>query len=111
MKKSLILVTLFASMNSAYAATSKVSGVVTNVRIDQNGEGIITFDKSIENMASCTSEFYHKAYSFDANTEGGKAIYAMALAARTTSKPMTAYGIGSCSEYPDTVESIWYGNM
>lgn len=111
MKKLFILVALFACMNSAYAASSKVTGIVKNVRIDNNGEGMIRFDTSIENMASCAIEFYQKTYSFDANTQGGKAIYSMALAAKTTGNPMTAYGTGDCAEYPNTVESIWSGNM
>ena len=111
MKSILIAVALLTTMNGAYAASSKLTGIVKNVRIDNNGEGMIRFDTAIENMASCAIEYYQKTYSFDANTQGGKAIYSMALAARTTEKPMTVYGSGNCSEYPSTVESLWSGNM
>ena len=70
MKKLLILAALFASMNSAYAAgdISKITtGKIENVRVDNDGKGIIRFNKDIINITSCADEYYHSAFSFDVN--------------------------------------------
>ncbi|WP_299003905.1 hypothetical protein [uncultured Shewanella sp.] len=108
-KKFAILAALFICINSAYAAgtVSKITnGKINNVRVDANGKGIIRFNKDILNIANCTEEFYHSAFSFDVNTPGGQAIYSMALTAKAADKPIMAYGTGNCSEYTNTVESI-----
>ena len=45
---------------------------------------------------------------FDVNTDAGKAIYSMALAAASTGKSVPAYGTGQCDDYPNTVEGLLY---
>ncbi|WP_299494845.1 hypothetical protein [uncultured Shewanella sp.] len=109
MKKLVILAALFICVNSAYAAgdISKITnGKIENVRIDNDGKGIIRFNKDILNITSCADEYYHSAFSFNVNTPGSQAIYSMALTAKAADQPIMAYGTGSCSEYSNKVESI-----
>jgi hypothetical protein len=85
---------------------------VKSVRVDQNGKGIVEFSKPlIEHSGarpSCGSYLSHLA--FDVNTEGGKAIYSLVLAARSNGQRIFALGTGNCSTY-GVVENWAWGMM
>lgn len=86
MKKIIFGISIFmySSMSLGYGS---VEGKVLDVRIDRDGRGIIKFDGPIEREpASCRVAAYSSHFSFDASTDGGKAIYTMALAARVPQK-------------------------
>ena len=105
-----ILIVLYAS--SAYSFGKVNQAYVVNVRVDRNGWGIVTFDSPIVgDYAPKRNANYVNHFSFDTNTEGGKALYTMALTAVASGKRITAYGTGACSEYTDTVESWSYGHL
>ncbi len=104
---------LFASLLSFNAAANgAISGAkVLQVRIDRGGQGMIVFDQVTSGTRpSCVVADYTNAFSFDANTAPGRAIMAMALAAKATGSPVHAYGFGSCPTYGGQyVEDISYG--
>ena len=85
------------------------TGKVTEVRIDRDGRGIISFDGQIaHNPATCRTSPYFSHFSFDATTEGGKAIYSMAITAAATGKRVSAIGTGTCQDYNSLIESLRY---
>jgi hypothetical protein len=91
-------------------AAGAVYAKVAHVRVDRNGWGIIEFALPISGTpAACRSAPYLSHFSFDSNTAGGKALYAMALSASASGKFLLAYGTGACSEYAGIVESMSYG--
>lgn len=111
MQRAIILISILLISNGAQAI-GHVSGTVKSVRVDRNGWGMIQFSVPIgHEPASCRSSSYTSHLSFDTNTEGGKAIYSMGLAAAASGKKITACGTGSCSEYPGIVESMSYGHF
>ena len=111
MTKLLIILSVFSISNVAQAIGS-ISATVADVRVDRSGLGIIAFSQSIGGeAAACRVTPYTSHFSFDAKTEGGKAIYSMALTAVASGKKMVAYGTGSCLDYANTVESISYGHL
>ncbi|WP_394203812.1 hypothetical protein [Marinagarivorans algicola] len=108
MKKIIFGACMFFVSNLSYAY-GIANSTVDLVRIDRNGKGMIKFDSSIgHEPASCTSATYVSYMSFDANTDGGKAIYSLALAAAASGKKVIAYGTGTCGDYSNVVESISY---
>lgn len=88
-----------------------VDAIVTQVRIDQDGRGMVVFEQQLGGTpATCVHPAYTNALSFDANTAGGKAIMAMALAAKASATRITAYGNATCSIYGGAnVEDWMYG--
>ena len=83
------------------------------VRVDIDGRGMVVFDQPLAGSpASCTHPAYTNAFSFSTATDGGKAILAMALTAKTTGARVYAYGTGACSIYGGSwVEDMFYGVM
>jgi len=108
MKKIAIL--MVGLMLSGYA--SAIGGIIATivaVRVESSGQGMVIFNQSIGgNPPSCVIPAYKNALAFDANTTGGKAILAMALAAKASGSQVTAYGLGTCSLY-GVVEDWNYG--
>lgn len=98
---------------SANAAGVVDSAKVIQVRIDQDGKGMVVFDKVIGGApATCIHPAYVNALSFDATTSGGKAIMAVALAAKATDVTITVYGTGACGVYGGAHVEDWsYGVM
>ena len=108
MKKYILALCLISFCGFSYAYGT-YSGKVKDVRIDRSGLGIIEFDGQIGSQpASCRLAPYTAHMSFDANTEGGKGIYAMALMAIASGKSVSAIGTGACSDYSGIVESLSY---
>ena len=102
--KAVLLLCVFAS-NSYANTVAGTSGPfsVDAVRVDRTGKGYVTFSSDlVGNPPSCGTRT--KDMSFDVNTEGGKAVYALALAAYSANKRLYAIGTGTCLEY-STVES------
>lgn len=109
--KFILLVSLFSSQVLAIGKAE--NAIVSDVRIDRSGNGIVAFNKAISGTpASCrNAEGYANHFSFNTNTEGGRAIYAMVLSAAATRSPITAYGTGTCNEFSNYVESWEYGHL
>jgi hypothetical protein len=73
---------------------------------------MVAFDIPITPVGSalaCVTPAYANALAFDANTAGGKAILATALAAKATGSIIIAYGTGACSIYSSVLEDWNYG--
>lgn len=87
------------------------SAKIIQVRIDQDGKGMVVFDRLIGGTpATCVHPTYKNALSFDATTNGGKAIMAVALSAKATGVAVTAYGTGTCGIYGGAHVEDWsYG--
>jgi hypothetical protein len=108
-RSSVLLVSLFAA--SAGFANGTVTGKVVNVRIDQSGKGIVYFDQTITGSPSCSMASYENGLSFDANTAGGRAIMARALAAKAAGETIKVTGSGACIHYGNSwVEDWLYGD-
>ena len=109
-KRATLLLVAMCCCSSAWSAGS-VSGKVIQVRVDKDGRGIVTFDTQVGGApATCRHSAYTNALSFDANTHGGKAIMALALAAKTSGSSVSAYGMGACSIYGGAWVEDWdYG--
>jgi hypothetical protein len=93
------------------AAGVVASGKVVQIRIDQDGRGMVIFDQSIGGTPpTCVHPAYTNALSFNTTTGGGKGIMAMAPAAKTTGAIVVAYGTGACTIYGGAHVEDWaYG--
>ena len=98
---------------STALAAGAASGVsVVNVRVDQDGRGVITFNAPLGNTPpSCVESVYASSLAFDANTAGGRSALAMFLTAKSLESVLTVYGLGTCSIYGGHVEDLNYGVM
>lgn len=86
-------------------AAGSISGTVTSIRIDQSGNGMVFFDKNVSGTPpGCVISAYQNAFAFNTNTAGGKAIYAMVIAAKASGATIVAYGLGTCGTFGSYVE-------
>ena len=91
-------------------AAGFVSGTVVSVRVDQTGHGMVFFSQAVGSAPpSCVISAYANALAFDANTAGGKAVLALALAAKATGAVISASGLGTCAIFSSFVEDWDYG--
>lgn len=91
-------------------AAGQVTSAVSSIRIDQSGNGMVFFDQNINGTRpGCMIVNYQNALAFNANTAGGKAIYAMALAAKATGTTISVFGLGTCNVFGGFVEDWDYG--
>ncbi len=88
------------------SSASTVSGYVSQVRVDNNGLGIITFDQTLSGLVCGFS--FPNSLAFDATSNSGKMILAAALSAKAASSPVVAYGTGTCAIYGGYVEDTSY---
>jgi hypothetical protein len=89
----------------AVGAGSISSAQVLGVRVDREGKGLVIFDRPVGAAPpSCVIAYYANALAFNANEVGGKAILALALAAKASGDPVTAHGTGACAIYGHSVE-------
>jgi len=108
MKKSMVFLLAILAASNAYSIGQVNSAKVTQIRVDGSGKVMVFFDKPIGGTpASCVHDAYKSALGVDASTEGGKAVLSMALAAKATGSPVTAYGWGVCGVYGGYVVETW----
>lgn len=81
---------------------------VEYVRVDRGGKGLVRFTTPLTNIASCVNG-HTMHLSFNANTEGGKAVQALLLTALASGRTVYAQGTNSCLDYANTVESWNWG--
>ena len=92
---------------SAIASAGAVATAkVTSVRVESTGLGTVFFDKAITGSPACVPAGSPSRMSFDAKTDGGRAILSIALSAKTSERAVSATGTNSCVQYPTTVESV-----
>lgn len=105
-----VLLSLFVS-TQAYAMGVVGNAKVIQIRIDQDGKGMVVFDQQLSNTpAPCGNSNYSNALAFNLNSGGGKGILAMAMAARADGSRITAYGTGACNVYGGAHVEDWsYG--
>jgi hypothetical protein len=106
-----VLILLLLASGQIDAAGSIGGAKIIQVRIDQDGKGMVVFDQPIGGTpASCVHPAYRNALSFDANTGGGRGVMAMALAAKASGAAVSAYGNGTCGIYGGAHVEDWsYG--
>lgn len=108
MKKLVVpfVAVLFAA--NAYSIGNVSNAKVTQIRVDVDGRAMIFFDQPLGGTpATCVHQAYKSALGVNASTEGGKAVLSMALAAKATGSPVTAYGLGVCGVYGGSVIETW----
>jgi hypothetical protein len=108
--KKLMAATIGLFIVQAAFAQGMVTGHVVKVRIDQSGKGFVYFDQNVVGSPSCIMPTYENAFAFDANTAGGKAIMARALAAKAMDDVISVYGSGTCTVYGNWAEDWMYGD-
>jgi hypothetical protein len=108
--KRLISAALSAFVCSVACAAGAVdSAKVVQVRIDQDGKGMVIFDRPMAGTPpGCVVSVYANALAFG-NTPSGRAVMALALTAKTTGSTVTAYGLGTCAVYGSYAEDWNYG--
>lgn len=108
----IVLATLATLISSHALAAAAVTGIVTAVRIDQTGNGLVHFDHIVSGTPpGCVIGAYQSALAFNTNTAAGKAIYAMVLAAKSQGSTITAYGLGTCAIFGSYIEDWDYGTV
>lgn len=104
-KKTLGLLVLASLIPCQVFAAGYVNATVAMVRIDQSGRGMVFFDQNIGGTPpGCVISNYRSALGFDTSTAGGRAIYAMALAAKATGAAISVSGLGTCTIFGGFVE-------
>lgn len=102
----------FLLVQQAFSYGALSNAKVTQIRIDQDGKGMVIFDQPIGNTPpNCVIAPYANAMAFNATTAGGKAIMAMALTAKTTGTNIVVYGTEACGHYGGYVEDWSYGHL
>lgn len=82
---------------------------IEKVRVDKTGRGYIQFASDLVNSPADCGSNYKSSLAFDTNTEGGKAIMALALATHASNKKVYAKGTGECTIYSDVIEDYSWG--
>lgn len=101
----LLLALLFGSLEAR--AASQAYGLVASIRIDANGKGMVFFDRATVGIPPpCAVSAYARAFAFDTNTVGGRAILEALQAARTRFSLVEAQGAGTCTVYNGYVEDV-----
>lgn len=106
MKVFIFLILFIPSL--AYSAGQVNRFKIEYVRVDNSGKGIIKFEKRLTGSPASCIKGHPQHLSFNLNTEAGKGIMSLALAAHTAGKTITARGSGRCSHY-GSVESWDWG--
>ncbi len=106
-----------ASLLICLVAPTNVSanGIAENlevdfVRVDSSGYGYVNFVSALTSTPATCINGYPNALAFDTNTAGGKAIYTIALVAKTTNKRIRAVGTNNCTIY-GSIESWSWGKI
>ncbi|MDN2710057.1 hypothetical protein O0880_11580 [Janthinobacterium sp. SUN118] len=100
--KPILLSLIFALsfISSQAHAEGSIIGKVSEVRIDSDGKGLVTFvDVITGTPPACAIAGYNHSLAFDAATAGGKAFYAMALLAKSSDGVIFGLGKGTCVTY------------
>jgi hypothetical protein len=88
-----------AQTSEVLAAETRYTGTIDKVRVDASGYGIIYVPG-----ASCRSESTQNILTFNANTEGGKGILQIALAAQLAGRQVNIVGTNTCIQYGSSIE-------
>ncbi|MGF1863698.1 hypothetical protein L4D15_00270 [Enterovibrio norvegicus] len=91
----------------ATAQAGTGSGKITRIYAHEKngGAGVIMFNvqNHVNPPASCPGH----EWAFDANTDQGKAMYSLLLAAASQGKPVTVMGTGDCAAWSDRERPAW----
>ncbi|MCP4599864.1 MAG: hypothetical protein GY847_04865 [Proteobacteria bacterium] len=90
--------------SQAFAAKRQGNALVSKVRVDANGFGIIAltdinWSPGKSTRIACVSSTYANAIAFDTNTWGGQSIMSVALAAKLSGKRVTFVTQDECRPY------------
>jgi hypothetical protein len=109
MKHFIIAVLSVCISSAAFAAGLVDTAKVIQVRVDSDGKGMVIFDRPIAGTPpSCVISAYTNALAFS-NTPAGKSVMTLALTAKITGNPISAFGLGTCATYGGFVEDWNYG--
>jgi hypothetical protein len=111
--KSFIVFVVLCFISIQASAVGQISGgEVAQIRVDKSGKGYVMFKTNLVGTpATCTQAMYAAVLAFDTNEPGGRAIYALVLAAKASGKRISAKGTGLCDTYEATIEDWNYGSM
>ena len=100
MRKALILLLTFAGMANAGVGTGKVVEIYAHEKGD--GVGLIIFQtQENTDKAACSTAIEGKEWAFRADTDQGKAMYALLLSAASSGKEVIVVGKGDCNDWGD----------
>ena len=99
------LLGLIFTSNLAFAGAGSGKITVIYAHERNNGEGVILFGvEDNREKASCSTAASGKEWAFRANTDHGKAMYALLLAAASSGKEITVVGNDACGAWGDREE-------
>jgi hypothetical protein len=85
-------------------AAGAVTDLVTAIRVDSTGKGLVQFATAVVGAATCCTgticNTNTTSLAFDTNTAGGKAILTLVTSAKLSNKKVQAAGSGTCNVYP-----------
>lgn len=104
------LIFLIISSN-VFAASKSDYFEVDYVRVDKSGKGYVSLKTPLisgnsEGILTCAPK-YPNALAFDTNTDGGRSIYSLALAAKMSGSKIYALSTESCSIYGVMADWNW----
>lgn len=107
-------VVLLLSFAPAHAEGIADSFFVVHVRADKTGKGFVYFDRDLEGTTpDCSTLERHPRHktmlAFDLESEAGRAIFSLVLAAQMSGKRIWAKGTGDCT-IDRTVEDWAWGH-
>lgn len=110
MKRSMVGILALLIANVAAAEGSFWDARISSIRIDSNGWGMVYFDVNAwGTRPTCMTSEHARAFAFNTNTPGGRAILAVAEAAKALDARMNVFGTGRCDIYSNWIEDWSYG--
>jgi hypothetical protein len=85
--------------------------LIDYVRADASGKAFVRFTTPLTDTPAPCSGTTHKDLAFDTNTDAGRAVYSLLLAAKTSGARVTARGTGTCTVYPSFTEDWNFGQL
>lgn len=100
--------TLLSGGPPAHAAGT-VTTMIAKVRADSDGRGVLEFAHPVGGTPpGCVAAGYGSMMAFNANTVGGRAILAIALAAKVSGSQVHVSGAGVCTHFVNVMEDVGY---
>ena len=103
----LLFVLVFLLSAGLSNASESQSGHISNILVNADGKAFFNQSGTRTSIASCQAASVPNRWAFDVNTAKGQAMLSLVLSAYSLGKSVQVYGIGECSDWPDT-ETVSY---
>jgi hypothetical protein len=104
--RNILIALSLVVVSNAVLAAGYVTGKITTVRVDANGNGIAMFSTVLTTPSACVSTTYNNMMAFNTNTAGGRSMLAAMLFAQGKGNTVSAVGTGACGVYGGSIEDM-----